>query len=41
MPFLRLFFLLLLLCVPLTAHSGVTAADFPGTTIWYAHADLE
>jgi hypothetical protein len=27
--------------VPLTANSGVTAADFPGTTIWYAHADLE
>jgi hypothetical protein len=41
MPFLRLFFFLLLCCVPLTARSGVTAADFPGTTIWYAHADLE
>ncbi len=41
MPFLRLFFFLLLFCVPLTAHSGVTAADFPGTTMWYAHADLE
>ena len=41
MPFLRLFFFLLLFCVPLTAHSGVTADDFPGTTIWYAHADLE
>jgi hypothetical protein len=41
MPFLRLFFFFLLFCVPLTARSGVTAADFPGTTIWYAHADLE
>lgn len=41
MLFLRPFFFLLLFCVPLTAHSGVTAADFPATTIWYAHADLE
>jgi len=41
MPFLRLFFFFLLFCVPLTARSGVTAADFPGTTMWYAHADLE
>ncbi len=41
MPVLRLIFFLLLFCVPLTAHSGVTVSDFPGNTIWYAHADLE
>lgn len=41
MPVLRLIFFLLLFCVPLTAHSGVTARDFPGGTVWYAHADLE
>ena len=41
MPALRLFFFLLLFWVSLTAHSGVTADNFPGTTIWYAHVDLE
>ncbi|MFQ5983472.1 MAG: hypothetical protein ACE5KS_08875, partial [Woeseiaceae bacterium] len=41
MPVLRLIFFLLLFCVPLTAHSGVTADDFPGSTVWYAHADLK
>ena len=41
MPVLRLIFFLLLFCVPVTAHSGVTVSDFPGNTIWYAHADLE
>ncbi len=41
MPVLRLIFFLLLFCVPLNAQSGVTDADFPGDTIWYAHADLE
>ncbi len=41
MPVLRLIFFLLLFCVPLNAHSGVTDADFPGNTVWYAHADLE
>ena len=41
MPFLRLVFFLLLFCVPLTVHSGVTVSDFPGNTVWYAHADLE
>ena len=40
MPVLRLVFFLLLCCVPLTAHSGVTVSDFPGNTVWYAHADL-
>ncbi len=41
MPVLRLVFFLLLFCVPLTAQSGVTVSDFPGNTVWYAHADLE
>ncbi len=41
MPALRLFFFLLPFWVSLTAHSGVTADNFPGTTIWYAHVDLE
>ena len=41
MPLLRLTFFVLLFCVPLTAHPGVTGADFPGNTVWYAHADLE
>ncbi len=41
MPVLRLVFFLLLFCVPLTAHPGVTVSDFPGNTVWYAHADLE
>lgn len=41
MPVLRLIFFILLFCVPLTAHSGVTVSDFPGNTVWYAHADLE
>jgi hypothetical protein len=41
MPVIRLFFFLLLFCVPLTAYTGVTAGDFPGTAVWYAHADLE
>ena len=41
MPVLRLVFFLLLFCVPLTTHSGVTVSDFPGNTVWYAHADLE
>ncbi len=41
MPILRLVFFLLLFCVPLTAHPGVTVSDFPGNTVWYAHADLE
>ena len=38
---LRLIFFVLLFCVPLTAHPGVTVSDFPGNTVWYAHADLE
>ena len=41
MPVLRLLFFILLFCVPLTARAGVTAGDFPGGTVWYAHADLE
>ncbi len=41
MPVLRLIFFLLLFCAPLVANPGVTGADFPGNTIWYAHADLE
>jgi hypothetical protein len=41
MPALRLIFFLLLFLVPLTGQSGVTAGDFPGGTVWYAHADLE
>ncbi len=41
MPVLRLVFFLLLFCVPRAAHAGVTASDFPGNTVWYAHADLE
>ena len=41
MPVLRLVFFLLLFCVPLTGHPGVTVSDFPGNTVWYAHADLE
>ncbi len=41
MPVLRLVFFLLLFCVPLTADPGVTVSDFPGNTVWYAHADLE
>ena len=41
MPVLRLIFFVLLFCVPLTVHSGVTVSDFPGNTVWYAHADLE
>jgi hypothetical protein len=32
---------ILLFCAPLAAHPGVTAGDFPGGTIWYAHADLK
>ena len=38
---LRLIFSVLLFCVPLTAASGVTVTDFPGNTLWYAHADLK
>ena len=41
MPYLRSIFFVLLFCVPLTAYPGVTGADFPGNTVWYAHADLE
>ncbi len=41
MPVLRLIFFVLLFCVPLTANPGVTGTDFPGNTLWYAHADLE
>ena len=41
MPVLRLIFFLLLFSAPLVANPGVTGADFPGNTIWYAHADLE
>jgi hypothetical protein len=41
MPVLRLIFFVLLFCVPLTAKSGVSVTDFPGNTVWYAHADLE
>ncbi len=41
MPVLRLIFFLLLFCAPLVGNPGVTGADFPGNTIWYAHADLE
>ena len=41
MPVLRLIFFVLLFCVPLTAASGVTVTDFPGNTLWYAHADLK
>ena len=41
MPVLRLIFFILLFCAPLAAHPGVTAGDFPGGTIWYAHADLK
>ena len=41
MPVLRLIFFVLLFCVPLTAHPGVTTADLPGNTVWYAHVDLE
>ena len=41
MPVLRLIFFVLLFCVPLTANSGVSVTDFPGNTVWYAHADLE
>ncbi len=41
MPVLRLIFFVLLFFVPLTANTGVTGTDFPGNTLWYAHADLE
>ena len=41
MPVLRLIFFLLLFSAPLVANPGVTGDDFPGNTIWYAHADLE
>lgn len=41
MPFMRLLFFILLFSAPLAANSGVTAGDFPGGTVWYAHADLE
>lgn len=41
MPVLRVILFLLLFCAPLAANPGVTGADFPGNTIWYAHADLE
>ena len=41
MPVLRLIFFVLLFFVPLTANSGVSITDFPGNTVWYAHADLE
>ncbi|MFQ5548578.1 MAG: hypothetical protein ACE5FV_09810 [Woeseia sp.] len=41
MPVLRILFFLLLICAPFSANSGVTSADLPGTTVWYAHADLE
>ncbi len=41
MPVLRVIFFLLLFCAPLVANPGVTGADFPGNTLWYAHADLE
>ncbi len=41
MPVLRLIFFVLLFFVPLTANSGVSVTDFPGNTVWYAHADLE
>lgn len=41
MPALHLVFVLFLFLVPLSGHGGVTAGDFPGGTVWYAHADLE
>jgi hypothetical protein len=41
MPYLRLIFFVLLFCVPVAAQSGVAVSDFPGNTVWYAHADLE
>lgn len=37
----RLYFSLLLFCLPLTAYCGVTVDDFPGAAVWYAHADLK
>jgi hypothetical protein len=40
MRVLRLTFGLLLFCTPLMAYCGVTVDDFPGSAIWYAHADL-
>lgn len=40
MPVLRQIFFVLLIFMPLCARSGVTVSDFPGNTVWYAHADL-
>lgn len=41
MSALRLFFFLFLFSFPLHTSGAVTAADLPGDTIWYMHADLQ
>jgi hypothetical protein len=37
----RLFLLLLVFSLPLTAQAGVSADDLPGDLVWYMHADLQ
>lgn len=41
MKYVRAALFLLLVSVPLASNAGVATGAFPGTTVWYLHADLD